>query len=95
GAFFVVGNGSDGYSHVSSGLFWLRRFGYEMEDLAALWYKSPAENVFETALHQFLDDEDALEMVRIARTHGHVELYVVHDGVDEGFPEVGYIDVGG
>ncbi|MED6161632.1 hypothetical protein PIB30_062587 [Stylosanthes scabra] len=73
----------------------LRHFSYEMEDLAALWYKSPAENVLEIALHQFLDDGDALEMVRIARMHGHVELYVVHDEVDEGFPEAAYIDVGG
>ncbi|MED6222142.1 hypothetical protein PIB30_061616 [Stylosanthes scabra] len=35
-------------------------------------------------------------MCRIAAERGHVELFVVHeDGPAEGFPEIGYIDVGG
>ncbi|MED6224460.1 hypothetical protein PIB30_084263, partial [Stylosanthes scabra] len=38
---------------------------------------------------------DAHEMVKIAVERGHVELFVVYDDVrQEGFPEIGYVDVG-
>ncbi|MED6150688.1 hypothetical protein PIB30_074806 [Stylosanthes scabra] len=68
GALSEEGDGSDGHSPESD--FWfvfeaeeyLRHFGYENQDIAALWYKSPAENVLETALNQFVNDRDALEM---------------------------------
>ncbi|MED6114938.1 hypothetical protein PIB30_085385 [Stylosanthes scabra] len=39
---------------------------------------------------------DALEIVRITEDKGHVDLFVLHeDGPEKGFPEIGYVDVGG
>ncbi|MED6222211.1 hypothetical protein PIB30_062172 [Stylosanthes scabra] len=44
----------------------------------------------------FLNDADALEMVRIGVERGYVELFAVHDDVPKyGFPEIGYVDVPG
>ncbi|MED6112869.1 hypothetical protein PIB30_065641 [Stylosanthes scabra] len=55
----------------------------------------PALEYFEVDLNLFSNDEDALEMVRIAGLMHHVEMFVVHSiQDDEPFPEVGYIDVG-
>ncbi|MED6154760.1 hypothetical protein PIB30_115808, partial [Stylosanthes scabra] len=61
-----------------------------------MWYKDPAVQDYSIGLKMFLDDEGALEMCRIADLRGHVELFVVHEsGPEEGFPEIGYVDVGG
>ncbi|MED6196236.1 hypothetical protein PIB30_045567 [Stylosanthes scabra] len=74
----------------------LVRLGHEKSEIVALWFKDPAIADLSVGLRIFLDDKDALEMVRIAAQRGHVELFVVHhDGHEEGFPEIGYIDVGG
>ncbi|MED6193547.1 hypothetical protein PIB30_020514 [Stylosanthes scabra] len=75
----------------------LSRFGYPKSDIYAMWYKDPTVDDLAGELVQFIGDRDALEMVRIARERGSVELYVVHESQnnDEGFPEIGYIDVGG
>ncbi|MED6121855.1 hypothetical protein PIB30_033970 [Stylosanthes scabra] len=73
----------------------MRRFGYSEDDIEVMWYKDPEEDDYSIGLRMFLSDNDALEMVRIAVERGHVELFVVHDDVHEdGFPEIGYIDVG-
>ncbi|MED6205870.1 hypothetical protein PIB30_021661 [Stylosanthes scabra] len=72
----------------------VRRLGDD--DVAAMWYKDPSIANMSIGLRMFLEDSDALEMVRIAQLRGHVELFVVHDDYpEEGFPEIGYIDVGG
>ncbi|MED6153210.1 hypothetical protein PIB30_099520, partial [Stylosanthes scabra] len=72
------------------------RVGHDKSDIAALWYKDPAIEDPSIGLKMFLDDKDALEMCRIAAVRGHVEMFVVHqDGPEEGFPEIGYVDVGG
>ncbi|MED6197290.1 hypothetical protein PIB30_055296 [Stylosanthes scabra] len=74
----------------------LVRLGHEKSDIAALWFKNPAIADLSIGLRMFLDDKNALEMVRIAAQRGHVELFVVHhDGPEERFLEIGYIDVGG
>ncbi|MED6153533.1 hypothetical protein PIB30_102907, partial [Stylosanthes scabra] len=74
----------------------LNRFGYPKSDIAAMWYKDPAVHDYSIGLRMFLDDDDALEMCRITAQRGHVELFVVHEsGPEEGFPEIGYVDVGG
>ncbi|MED6170524.1 hypothetical protein PIB30_031866 [Stylosanthes scabra] len=73
----------------------LRRLGYEQCNIEALWYKDSALEDFEVDLNLFSNDEDALEMVRIAGLRDHVEMFVVHSIQDDKpFPEVGYIDVG-
>ncbi|MED6127026.1 hypothetical protein PIB30_084113 [Stylosanthes scabra] len=72
----------------------VRRLGDE--DVAALWYKDPAIEDFSIGLRMLLNDKDALDMARIAEQRRNVELFVVHeDNPEEGFPEIGYIDVGG
>ncbi|MED6211744.1 hypothetical protein PIB30_076586 [Stylosanthes scabra] len=72
------------------------RLGHDRSDIAALWYKDPAIEDLSLGLMMFLDDKNALKMCRIAAERGHVEMFVVHqDGPEEGFPEIGYIDVGG
>ncbi|MED6110473.1 hypothetical protein PIB30_043225 [Stylosanthes scabra] len=75
----------------------LKRFGYWGVNIAALWYKDPQANNLEVALMQFTNDADALDMVRIGELRGSVDLFVVHEtGLDvEGFPAIGWIDVGG
>ncbi|MED6125435.1 hypothetical protein PIB30_068487 [Stylosanthes scabra] len=55
----------------------VRRLGDD--DVAALWYKDPTIHNMSIELRMFLNDEDALEMVRIAQLRGHVELFVVHN----------------
>ncbi|MED6143706.1 hypothetical protein PIB30_008347 [Stylosanthes scabra] len=74
----------------------LRRLGHEDDDISAMWYKDPAVEDYSVGLRQFVKDADALKMVRIGVERGHVELFVVHeDAPEEGFPEIGYIDVPG
>ncbi|MED6116123.1 hypothetical protein PIB30_097125 [Stylosanthes scabra] len=74
----------------------LRRLGYEDDDFSAMWYKDQAVEDYSVGLRQFVKDANALEMVRIGVERGHVELFVVHeDAPEEGFPEIGYIDVPG
>ncbi|MED6140417.1 hypothetical protein PIB30_092998 [Stylosanthes scabra] len=62
----------------------------------SLWYKDPAADNLETSLIQLTTDSDALHMVRIGDLRGSVDLFVVHEmGLAvEGFPEIGWIDVG-
>ncbi|MED6114094.1 hypothetical protein PIB30_077009 [Stylosanthes scabra] len=78
--------------------------GSGVEEDGVLRHKSASQGVFQdpavvdlsVGLVQFLNDVDALEIVRIAQERGLVELFVVHgDGAAEGFPEIGYVDVGG
>ncbi|MED6116316.1 hypothetical protein PIB30_099185, partial [Stylosanthes scabra] len=73
----------------------LSRFGVDKDDIAAMWYKDPQVAQYEIGLMCFDSDRAALDMVRIAQQSGYVELFVVHEGDQEGFPEIGYIDVGG
>ncbi|MED6163774.1 hypothetical protein PIB30_083295 [Stylosanthes scabra] len=73
----------------------ITRFGHAKEDIAAMWYKDPQVAEYEIGLMAFDSDRAALDMVRIAEERGYVELFVVHEGDQEGFPEIGYIDVGG
>ncbi|MED6128162.1 hypothetical protein PIB30_094953 [Stylosanthes scabra] len=73
----------------------LTRFGYAKADIAAMWYKDPQVAEYDIGLMMFDSDRDALEMVRIDEERDYVELFVVHEGDQQGFPEVGYIDVGG
>ncbi|MED6170002.1 hypothetical protein PIB30_026458 [Stylosanthes scabra] len=73
----------------------LARFGVDKDDIAAMWYKDPQIAQYEIGLMCFELDRAALDMVRIAQQSGYVELFVVHEGDQEGFPEIGYIDVGG
>ncbi|RYR03560.1 hypothetical protein Ahy_B06g082596 [Arachis hypogaea] len=73
----------------------LRQFGYTKSNISALWYKNPTSEWLEKALKLFAIDRDALEMCRIAELRSHVEMFVVYEVEDaEGFPEVGYVDVG-
>ncbi|MED6112691.1 hypothetical protein PIB30_063822 [Stylosanthes scabra] len=91
----IEDNDSDFWS-VFEALEQLRRLGHEDGDVAAMWYKDPAVHDYSIGLRMFLDNFDALEMVRIGVERGHVELFVVHkDAPEEGFPEIGYLDVGG
>ncbi|MED6159262.1 hypothetical protein PIB30_040723 [Stylosanthes scabra] len=61
----------------------IRRLGDE--DVAALWYKDPAIENMSIGLRMFLNDKNALNMVKIAEQRGHVELFVVHeDNPEEG-----------
>ncbi|MED6191189.1 hypothetical protein PIB30_113703, partial [Stylosanthes scabra] len=70
----------------------LSRFGVDKDDIAAMWYKDPQVAQYEIGLMCFDSDRAALDMVRIAQQSGYVELFVVHEGDQEGFPEIGYID---
>ncbi|MED6125076.1 hypothetical protein PIB30_065118, partial [Stylosanthes scabra] len=71
-------------------------FGHPKSDIYSMWCKDPAVVNLLVGLVQFLNDVDALEMVRIAQKRGLVELFMVHgDGAAEGSPEIGYVDVGG
>ncbi|MED6149559.1 hypothetical protein PIB30_063675, partial [Stylosanthes scabra] len=40
----------------------LKRLGVAPDDIAALWYKDPEDEVIETRLQTFENDRDALEM---------------------------------
>ncbi|MED6209000.1 hypothetical protein PIB30_050356 [Stylosanthes scabra] len=60
-----------------------------------MWYKDPQVAQYEIGLMWFDLDRATLDMVRIAQQSGYVELFVVHEGDQEGFPKIGYIDVGG
>ncbi|MED6212657.1 hypothetical protein PIB30_085597 [Stylosanthes scabra] len=73
----------------------LTRFRYAKDNIAAMRYKDPTVNQFEIGLMMFDSDRAALDMVAVAEDRGYVELLIVHDGEQEGFPEIGYIDVGG
>ncbi|QHN92942.1 uncharacterized protein DS421_17g588360 [Arachis hypogaea] len=72
------------------------QFGYTKEKISAFWYKDPSSEWLENDLKLFEGDRDAIEMCKIAEKRGHVDLYMVHKiEVDEDFPEVGFLDVGG
>ncbi|MED6157855.1 hypothetical protein PIB30_027384 [Stylosanthes scabra] len=74
----------------------LMHLGVEKRNISAMWYKDLLVEEFDIGLIQFENDRDAIEMVRLGLLRGYVELYVVHsDREIEGFPEIGYIDVGG
>ncbi|MED6162822.1 hypothetical protein PIB30_074125 [Stylosanthes scabra] len=60
----------------------LKRLGVAKDDIAALWYKDL----------EYEEIEIGLQTLGLLR--GLVELYVVHEGNDEGFPEIGWMDVG-
>ncbi|MED6115360.1 hypothetical protein PIB30_089699 [Stylosanthes scabra] len=90
----IVDNDSDFWSFEAAEQ--LCRLGHEDGDVAAMWYKDPAIQDYSIGLRMFLDNADALDIVRIGVERGHVELFVVHkDAPGEGFPEIGYVDVGG
>ncbi|MED6155835.1 hypothetical protein PIB30_009043 [Stylosanthes scabra] len=90
----VIGDNDSDFWSVFEADEQVRRLGDDV--VAALWYKDPTIHNMSIGLRMFLNDEDAIEMVRIAQLRGHVELFVVHDqDPEEGFPEIGYIDVGG
>ncbi|MED6132229.1 hypothetical protein PIB30_017306 [Stylosanthes scabra] len=91
----VVGQDGDFWS-VYEAQEYLRHLDVDDKYVSAMWYKDSLEEDFSVGLMQFENDRDALEMVRIGELRGYVELYVVHTGREpEGFPEIGYIDVGG
>ncbi|XP_016206697.1 uncharacterized protein LOC107647087 [Arachis ipaensis] len=72
------------------------QFGYTNEKIVAFWYKDSSSDWLENDLKLFEGDRDAIEMSKITGKRGHVDLYVVHKvEVDEEFPEVGFLDVGG
>ncbi|MED6173285.1 hypothetical protein PIB30_057893 [Stylosanthes scabra] len=74
----------------------LRRLGHRQGDIAGMWYKDPAIENYSIGLMMFLNDRDALEMIRITKGMGHAELFVVHNnGPEEGFLEIGYVDIRG
>ncbi|MED6193915.1 hypothetical protein PIB30_023580 [Stylosanthes scabra] len=61
-----------------------------------MWYKDSEYKDLATGLREFRNDRDTLDMVRLAKERGSVELYVVHNNrEEEGFSEIGYVDVGG
>ncbi|MED6198242.1 hypothetical protein PIB30_064297 [Stylosanthes scabra] len=94
GVKLVIGDNDSDFWSVFEADEQVRRLGDD--DVAALWYKDPSIHNMSIGLRMFLNDEDAIEMVRIAQLRGSVELFVVHDqDPEEGFPEIGYIDVGG
>ncbi|MED6120886.1 hypothetical protein PIB30_025040 [Stylosanthes scabra] len=94
GETLVIGDNDSDFWSVFEADEQVRRLGDD--DVAALWYKDPTIHNMLIGLRMFLNDEDAIEMVRIAQLRRHVELFVVHDqDPEEGFPEIGYIDVGG
>ncbi|RYQ95415.1 hypothetical protein Ahy_B08g090689 [Arachis hypogaea] len=80
------------------------RFGYDngtLEYIGGEWtviedVDMDCWSLFEAYAELFEGDKDAIEMCKIAENRGHVDLYVVHKvEVDEDFPEVGFLDVGG
>ncbi|QHO12498.1 hypothetical protein HN51_070155 [Arachis hypogaea] len=74
----------------------LRQLGYLKSTIAALWYKDPTADDYESQLKLLIGDTDAIEMCTIAAKRGFVDLFVVHEvGNVEGFPEVDFLDVGG
>ncbi|RYR13047.1 hypothetical protein Ahy_B04g070247 [Arachis hypogaea] len=74
----------------------LRQLGYLKSTIAALWYKDPTGDDYESQLKLLTGDTEAIEMCTIAWRRGFVDLFVVHEvGDAEGFPEVGFLDVGG
>ncbi|RYR70987.1 hypothetical protein Ahy_A02g005294 [Arachis hypogaea] len=74
----------------------LRQFEYLKSPITALWYKDSNADDFESNLKLLKGDSDAIEMCNIVEFRGFVDLFVVHEvGDADGFPEVGYIDVGG
>ncbi|RYR34619.1 hypothetical protein Ahy_A10g049585 [Arachis hypogaea] len=74
----------------------LRQLGYLKSNISALWYKDPTKDDYESHLKLLGGDTEAIEMCTIAGRRGFVDLFVVHEVEDaEGFPEVGFLDVGG
>ncbi|RYR28046.1 hypothetical protein Ahy_B01g052140 [Arachis hypogaea] len=74
----------------------LRHLGYRKSNISALWYIDPTEDDYERHLRLLVGDTEAIEMCTIAGRRGFVDLFVVHEVEDaEGFPEVGFLDVGG
>ncbi|QHO16021.1 hypothetical protein HN51_031400 [Arachis hypogaea] len=74
----------------------LRQLGYLKSTIAALWYKDPTVDDFESQLKLLRGDTEAIEMCTIAGRRGFVDLFVVHEVEEaDGFPEVGFLDVGG
>ncbi|RYR19074.1 hypothetical protein Ahy_B03g063756 [Arachis hypogaea] len=74
----------------------LRHLGYLKSNISALWYIDPTEDDYERHLRLLVGDTEAIEMCTVAGRRGYVDLFVVHDVEDaEGFPEVGFLDVGG
>ncbi|RYQ96548.1 hypothetical protein Ahy_B08g092336 [Arachis hypogaea] len=74
----------------------LRQLGYLKSNISTLWYKDPTEDDYERHLKLLGGDTEAIEMCTIAGRRGFVDLFVVHKVEDaEGFPEVGFLDVGG
>ncbi|RYQ92320.1 hypothetical protein Ahy_B09g098521 [Arachis hypogaea] len=74
----------------------LRHLGYLKSNISALRYIDPTEDDYERHLRLLVGDTEAIEMCTIAGRRGYVDLFVVHEVEDaEGFPEVGFLDVGG
>ncbi|RYR74089.1 hypothetical protein Ahy_A02g008703 [Arachis hypogaea] len=74
----------------------LRQLGYVKSTIAVLWYKDPTADDFESQLKLLRRDTEAIEMCIIAGRRGFVDLFVVHEVEEaDGFPEVGFLDVGG
>ncbi|MED6216220.1 hypothetical protein PIB30_005482, partial [Stylosanthes scabra] len=72
----------------------IRRLGDD--DVAAMWYKDPAIENMSIGLRMFLNDRDALAMVRIAVQEGMWNsLLSMKMTLKKGFSEIGYIDVWG
>ena len=73
----------------------LRQLGYLKSTITALWYKDPTADDYESQLKLLKGDTEAIEMCTIVGKKGFVDLFVVHEvGDADGFPKVGYLDVG-